>query len=55
MKQYRVSDAARADLDEIWLVIAEDDLDAADRFIRKPLRFNLFLLRLERRHNRPMI
>ena len=34
MKQYRVSDAARADLDEIWLRIAEDDLDAADRFIR---------------------
>ena len=34
MKQYRVSDAARADLDEIWLYIAQDDPDAADGFIQ---------------------
>jgi toxin ParE1/3/4 len=34
MKQYRVSDTARADLDEIWLFIAQDNPEAADRFIR---------------------
>ena len=34
MKQYRVSDVARADLDDIWLYIAQDDPEAADRFIR---------------------
>ncbi|HYV29151.1 MAG TPA: type II toxin-antitoxin system RelE/ParE family toxin [Candidatus Eisenbacteria bacterium] len=34
MNQYRVSDAARSDLDEIWLYIAQDNPDAADKFIR---------------------
>ena len=34
MSQYRVSDAASADLEEIWLFIAQDDPDAADRFMR---------------------
>jgi len=34
VNQYRVSDAASADLEEIWLYIAQDDPDAADRFIR---------------------
>ena len=34
MNQYRVSDAARSDLDEIWSYIAQDNADAADRFIR---------------------
>ena len=34
MKQYRVSDVARADLDEIWVYIAQDNPDAADRLIR---------------------
>lgn len=34
MSQYRVSDAAGADLEEIWLFIAQDDPDAADRFVR---------------------
>jgi len=34
MNQYRVSDAARSDLDQIWFHIAQDDPDAADRFIR---------------------
>jgi plasmid stabilization system protein ParE len=34
MSQYRLSDAARADLDDIWLYIAEDKPEAADRFIR---------------------
>jgi len=34
MKQYRVSDVARADLDEIWVYIAEDNPDTGDRFIR---------------------
>ena len=34
MSQYRVSDAASADLEEIWLFIAQDDPDAADRFLR---------------------
>lgn len=34
MNQFRVSDAARSDLDEIWFYIAQDDPDIADRFIR---------------------
>ena len=34
MSQYRISDAVRADLDEIWFVIAQDDPVAADRFLR---------------------
>ena len=34
MNQYRISDAARSDLDEIWFYIAQDDPNAADRFIR---------------------
>ena len=34
MNQYRVSDAVRSDLDQIWFYIAQDDPDAADRFIR---------------------
>jgi toxin ParE1/3/4 len=34
MSQYRVSGAAGADLEEIWLFIAEDDPDAADHFVR---------------------
>ncbi len=34
MSEYRVSDAARADLEEIWLFIAEDDAEAADRLVR---------------------
>ncbi len=34
MNQFRVSDAARSDLDEIWFYIAQDDPDTADRFIR---------------------
>ena len=33
MKQFRVSDVARSDLDEIWLYIAQDNLDAADKLI----------------------
>lgn len=34
MKQFRVSAAARADLDDIWFYIAQDDVDAADKFIQ---------------------
>jgi toxin ParE1/3/4 len=34
MKQFRVSDVARSDLDEIWLYIAQDNLDSADKFIQ---------------------
>ena len=34
MNQYRVSDEARADLDEIWIYIARDNPDAADKLIR---------------------
>ena len=34
MSQYRVSAAARADLDEIWFYIAQDNPDVADKFIR---------------------
>jgi toxin ParE1/3/4 len=33
MRQYRVSEEARKDLDEIWLYIAQDNPDAADRFV----------------------
>jgi toxin ParE1/3/4 len=34
MSQYRVSEAASTDLQEIWLFIAQDNPDAADRFIQ---------------------
>jgi toxin ParE1/3/4 len=34
MKQFRVSDVAHPDLDEIWFYIAQDNLDAADKFIQ---------------------
>lgn len=34
MNRYRVSDTARSDLDEIWFYIAQDNPDAADRFVR---------------------
>ena len=34
MNQYRVSAAARSDLDEIWLCIASDNPDAADKYVR---------------------
>ena len=34
MNQFRVSPEARADLDEIWLYIAQDNLEAADKYIR---------------------
>lgn len=34
MNQYRVSEDARKDLNEIWLYIAEDDEVGADRFIQ---------------------
>jgi toxin ParE1/3/4 len=33
MKHFRVSDVARSDLDEIWLYIARDNLEVADKFI----------------------
>ncbi len=34
MSQYRVSDVARSDLEAIWLFIAQDNPEAADRFLR---------------------
>ena len=34
MNQYRVSDAAKSDLEEIWFYIARDNPDAADKFVR---------------------
>jgi toxin ParE1/3/4 len=34
VNQYRVSDAARSDLDEIWFYVAKDNPDAADKLIR---------------------
>jgi toxin ParE1/3/4 len=34
MKPFRVSSAARSDLDEIWFYIAQDNVEMADRFIR---------------------
>jgi toxin ParE1/3/4 len=33
MNQYRVSNEARSDLDEIWYYIAHDNPEAADKFI----------------------
>lgn len=42
MNQYRVSDAARSDLDEIWFYIASDNPDAADKLIRSVVsRFSM--------------
>jgi len=35
MKNYRLSEAASSDLDEIWFFIALDDSHTADRFIKK--------------------
>jgi toxin ParE1/3/4 len=34
MNQYRVSPEAREDLDGIWLYIAHDNPDAADKYVR---------------------
>jgi toxin ParE1/3/4 len=34
MNAFRLSPAARSDLDEIWFYIAQDDPEAADKFIR---------------------
>jgi toxin ParE1/3/4 len=34
MNQFRVSAAAKSDLNEIWIYIAQDNPDAADKFIR---------------------
>ncbi len=34
MNQYRVSAEARSDLEKIWLYIAQDNPDAADKYIR---------------------
>jgi toxin ParE1/3/4 len=34
MNQIRVSGEAKADLDEIWLYITQDNPDAADKYIR---------------------
>jgi toxin ParE1/3/4 len=33
MNQFRVSPEAREDLDEIWHYIAQDNLDAADKYV----------------------
>jgi toxin ParE1/3/4 len=33
MKQFRVSEMAQTDLDEIWFYIAQDNFEAADRLI----------------------
>jgi toxin ParE1/3/4 len=33
MSRYRLTDQAQADLDEIWLYIAEHNIPAADRFL----------------------
>lgn len=33
MSRYRLTDQAQADLDEIWLYIAENNIPAADRFL----------------------
>ena len=33
MNRFRVTDAARADMDEIWSYIAQDNPETADKFI----------------------
>jgi toxin ParE1/3/4 len=33
MNRYRLSNEARSDLDEIWFYIAQDNAEAADKFI----------------------
>ena len=37
MKQVRIASAAEKDLEEIWLYIAVDNVDAADKFIDRVL------------------
>ena len=34
MNQFRVADRARADLDDIWIYIAQDNPEAADKYLR---------------------
>lgn len=34
MSQFQISDAARSDLDEIWLYIAQRSPEDADKFVR---------------------
>ena len=34
MRDHRVSEAAKSDLQEIWLYIAQDSPDVADKFVR---------------------
>lgn len=41
MKHFHVSSQAKTDLDEIWLFIAQDNLEAADQF--HDLLFSKFL------------
>jgi plasmid stabilization system protein ParE len=38
MKDYVLSKRARQEMKEIWLFIAQDDLEAADRWIAKLVR-----------------
>jgi plasmid stabilization system protein ParE len=48
MNHYRVSDTARADLDEIWDYIARDNIDAADRLIHAIVsRFRMLAIQPE--------
>jgi toxin ParE1/3/4 len=48
MNQYRVSVAARADLEEIWVYVAQDNVEAADRLIQAIVsRFPLLASRPE--------
>jgi toxin ParE1/3/4 len=53
MNQFRVSPEAREDLDEIWHYIAQDNLDAADKYVsaivsRLPMLASMPLMGRER-------
>ncbi len=41
MSQYRVSDAAKSDLDEIWFYIAQDNVDATGSIRLNALRLKV--------------
>lgn len=60
MNQLRVADSAKADLDEIWLYIAHDNPDAADKYIhaivsRFPMLASMPLMGRERAELSPRL
>jgi len=54
MKNYRLSESASSDLDEIWFFIALDDPEIADQFIKRLiLRFPMLASTPEMGRERP--